>query len=39
MFMTTDSDLLKSLRKEEAHPFEGWDFSYLSDRMQERPPP
>jgi SAM-dependent methyltransferase len=39
MPVISDSDLLEWFREEEAHPFEGWDFSHISDRMQEHPPP
>lgn len=36
--MKSDSDLLELLRKEEAHPFESWDFSHIDGRMQEHAP-
>ncbi|MEM8860946.1 MAG: ubiquinone biosynthesis protein, partial [Chloroflexota bacterium] len=32
-------ELLQAWRAEEQHPFEGWDFSHLQDRMIEAQPP
>ncbi len=34
-----DEALLAWLRAEVAHPFEGWDFSHLAGRMEQRAPP
>jgi len=35
----TDDDLLELWARDAAAPFEGWDFSYLRDRMVEGAPP
>jgi SAM-dependent methyltransferase len=35
----TPDDLLDQWRRDAAAPFEGWDFSYLKDRMVEAEPP
>ena len=34
-----EAELLQWLRREEAAPFEGWDFSYLEGRLTEEPLP
>ncbi len=34
-----NNDLLQQWKKDEAVPFEGWDFSYLQGRMTEQTPP
>jgi SAM-dependent methyltransferase len=37
--LTNLNELLEAWKREEMQPFEGWDFSYLRDRMTEDQPP